>query len=494
MINLHVMHSWGGGLERWVQDYCRNDKGNTNLILKSIGEYGIPAKDIYLYDHIDSQVPIRSWKLDKPILATDPIHLEYRYIIEEIIKSFNINNIIVSSFIGHSLELLRTNIHKLIICHDFYPFCPMVFAYFKDNCQECDFSHLKKCFAENPVNFFPFTSAAEWMVVRQSLLNTLVQSQISLVIASPFMKNRLVSLDSRFSKIPIHSIPHGINSSQVLRTTKDNNLRVTKKRFHILVLGQLSVHKGENLFNQICDDLSQIADIYLLGCGEDGYKYSNKININVIPKYDRKNLGSIIDSLDIDIALLLSVWTETFSYTLSELMCMNLPTLATNVGSFQDRIQDGINGFLVNPNSSDLLEKIKFLLENPSLLVDVKNNLLSFRHKTIEEMVSEYQKFLNYQEIEMKEITIDSSSHHNLSVNDLYEEIKSFRNELEYIKLVQVEVLKNIDYKEFHHKRETTKIRQGLMLSKRFKIIRAIKNRFPRIWEYLRKILLKLGV
>ena len=34
------MHSWGGGLERWVEEYCRTDRTDENLVLKSVGAWG----------------------------------------------------------------------------------------------------------------------------------------------------------------------------------------------------------------------------------------------------------------------------------------------------------------------------------------------------------------------------------------------------------------------------------------------------------------------
>ncbi|NJR32050.1 MAG: hypothetical protein HC778_03250 [Chamaesiphon sp. CSU_1_12] len=43
-INLHVMHSWGGGLERWVKEYAQSDRRDTNFVLKSIGEHGTTSQ------------------------------------------------------------------------------------------------------------------------------------------------------------------------------------------------------------------------------------------------------------------------------------------------------------------------------------------------------------------------------------------------------------------------------------------------------------------
>ncbi|MDH5265437.1 MAG: hypothetical protein OEX21_11870, partial [Betaproteobacteria bacterium] len=66
-VQLHVMHYWGGGLDKWVHDFSRADAAHTNLILASyrIGEEG--GQRIVLYADPDSRVPIRTWDIARPI-------------------------------------------------------------------------------------------------------------------------------------------------------------------------------------------------------------------------------------------------------------------------------------------------------------------------------------------------------------------------------------------------------------------------------------------
>ncbi len=59
--------------------------------------------------------------------------------------------------------------------------------------------------------------------------------------------------------------------------------------------------------------------------------------------------------------MLLSIWPETFSYTLSELMRLGVPPVATRVGGFAERIIDGETGYLVEPTADDLVARLKQL-------------------------------------------------------------------------------------------------------------------------------------
>jgi glycosyltransferase involved in cell wall biosynthesis len=488
MINLHVMHSWGGGLERWVQDYCRADQRDTNFVLKSIGESGIPARKICLYQHIDDIVPIRIWHLDKPILATAVTHLEYRYILQEIIDVFHINNLLISSFIGHALELLQIDIRTMIICHDFYPFCPVIIAYFKKNCQECNFSHLKKCFTDNTTQFFPFTSAIEWMEIRNVFIDTVRRKQIQLIVPSPFMKNRLISLEPKLAEVPILVISHGILPLILSKPPTIAKVNSLKRKPRILILGDLPDHKGFELFSQICDQLGKTVDFYLLGCGDHGKLFEHKSHVKIIPRYQRSELPTMVDELDIDLGLLLSISTETFSYTLSELMLMGIPTLATNLGSFTDRIEDGANGFLVNPIAADVINKINFLVKHDHVLEAVRNNLLDLKYKSTQSMVLEYQEQLDISLPKIKQINItslDQTLPNSLNHDGLSQVLQLFQQELIDLKYSQAKLSNRLEQQEFYPNWNISK-KIHTPFSQRFKILKYIKYLFPSQWNSLR--------
>src|SRR5690606_21204224 len=48
-VQLHIAHSWGGGLGRWVEDYIEADNAHHNLVLRSIGVRGEFGQSIALY-------------------------------------------------------------------------------------------------------------------------------------------------------------------------------------------------------------------------------------------------------------------------------------------------------------------------------------------------------------------------------------------------------------------------------------------------------------
>jgi len=147
------------------------------------------------------------------------------------------------------------------------------------------------------------------------------------------------------------------------------------------------------LFKQIHEQLTEFAEILLVGCGIEAESL-RRPGVLVIPEYAREELPRILEEFQPDIGLLLSVVPETFSYTLQELLEMGIPPVATRIGSFEDRITDGINGFLCEPTASGVLACLHGLAENRESLATVHNHLCQTRFRTVAEMLEDYNNVL----------------------------------------------------------------------------------------------------
>lgn len=387
-VQLHVMHSWGGGIEKWVGDFCDADTNRKNLVLKSIGNWGAFGERLALYDHAHSDTPIKFWDLYFPIYATAISHYQYRQVIREILDDYNVDFIMISSFIGHSLDLFDIDRPITIIIHDYYPFCQAIYINYNGVCFNCTKSDLESCAKNNSLNrFFTNVSAMEWQKIRTNYIQKILERDIKLVIPTPSVRRHLVSLIPEFSDKQFSCIPHGA------RELDNINALSRRKEFgklRIIILGHLTEQKGLLLFDTMYKQILQIANIYLVGCGEDGRQYRGCEDIFIIERYQQAELTEILEQIRPDIGLLLSIWPETFSYTLSELMMSAIPILATNLGSFGDRIVDGETGFLCDPNPTSTLGKLRDINRNRALLHHVKKKLLSYRHNGLKEMVDEY--------------------------------------------------------------------------------------------------------
>ncbi|MEA5528545.1 glycosyltransferase [Dolichospermum sp. UHCC 0684] len=482
---LHIMHNWGGGLERWVQDYCRTDTSRKNIVLKSIGISGIPGQKLSLYQHIDDQNPIRVWSLTSSIFATSIYNLDYYFALEEIISDFNVSVIMISSFIGHSLDILNTGIKTIIICHDYYPFCPAINIYFEKICRECKLSHLQSCLVENQYNkFFPGISASEWILIRKIFIKLILDYKITLVVPSLSVKTNLILLEPKFGNVNFVVIPHGIEVED-LKSYQNKNLNqqktIIQEKLKILILGRLSIQKGLNLFKESYEEILKYADIILLGCGDNGILFTGTKGIEITAyNYSLNDLPRHIKKISPDIGLLLSVLPETFSYTLSELMLLGVPPLATKLGSFENRIIDELNGFLFLAEKNALIQKIKYLSENRNLILEVAKNLSQESHSNLQQMIDDYEKIItsNITEINNKNLT-DTSL-----VSVIQKQLEETQLKIQQIQL-DIEI-NNIIINNMRLKKHLR-----VPLSQKSKHFDYFKQNFFGIWEFIRRLAIK---
>src|SRR5271169_5433583 len=231
-VQLHIMHSWGGGSERWMSDFIRSDTAHSNIVLRSLGIPGISGQKLALFDNIEADSPAYVWDLAIPIHATSITHQEYLRILEKIIKEFRVNTILVSSVIGHSLDVLNTNLRTIVICHDYYPFCPAINIYFNGICSDCGSERLERCFEENTFNsFFPLALSSEWMQIRKSYVELVSHRNIKLIAATDSVRRHLTCLEKAFKDVDFRIIPHGINMMEcsqgaILETRQQGKLKI----------------------------------------------------------------------------------------------------------------------------------------------------------------------------------------------------------------------------------------------------------------------------
>ncbi|KGF73344.1 hypothetical protein DO97_21325 [Neosynechococcus sphagnicola sy1] len=133
----------------------------------------------------------------------------------------------------------------------------------------------------------------------------------------------------------------------------------------------------------------------MLGAGEAGQQFADIPGIHLVATdYAHADLTLWVRAIAPDLGLILSIVPETFSYTLSELAILRIPTLTTNLGSFTDRIHEGINGFRVSPDPTAVVAKLRTLSQQPQLLAQVTHHLEQTPHRSVAAMVQDYFQLL----------------------------------------------------------------------------------------------------
>jgi glycosyltransferase involved in cell wall biosynthesis len=386
-VQLHIMHFWGGGLDRWVRDFGRGDTERVNLVLATyrIGETG--GQRVVLYSDPAAMIPIRTWDIARPIRSSAPSAIEYRAILEQIVEEFEVEAIIVSSLIGHALDALTLARKTIVVCHDFYPICRAINPQFRGTCEHCTFDDLRECTRTNPLNrIFVGETDEEWQAMRSLFVEHVLARSIEIAVPSPWVAETLTRLEPRLAATRIRVIPHGMDLDAPPLAP-----RTPGARLRLVVLGRLSLQKGLELLRAACTGLEPYADVTLLGCGAAGMALGAECGWEAIERYELEELPERLRSAAPDAGLLASVVPETFSYTLSELWALGVPPIASALGSFKERITDGVDGFLFEPNAASLVDAVRALHAEPGRLAAAARAIAARpRARSVAEMVADY--------------------------------------------------------------------------------------------------------
>ena len=128
---LHVLHGWGGGAQRFVEDLAQGDAARHHLVLMARGDSQSRrhGETLELYANL-RQPPLRRWPLAAPIAHSAGTSPEYRAHFDTVLRDFGVGAVLVSSLIGHSLDALRSGLPTAVVTHDYYPLWPRLHADF----------------------------------------------------------------------------------------------------------------------------------------------------------------------------------------------------------------------------------------------------------------------------------------------------------------------------------------------------------------------------
>lgn len=126
-----------------------------------------------------------------------------------------------------------------------------------------------------------------------------------------------------------------------------------KGRYTVALLGGLSWEKG---FGRL-RDLAALAevrnsplDFVVIGPTADDAVFSASPNVRIHGLYQPGDTQSLLEKYRPDTVLFLSVWPETWCYTLSESLKHRLTVVAPRLGAFEDRLTGRVGATLFDPS------------------------------------------------------------------------------------------------------------------------------------------------
>ncbi len=373
-VTLHIAHHWGGGVARWIDDILAGDDHGHHLVLAARGHTDgkVHGQRLCLYAAGATRGLIGEWVLTPAIAATASAHDHYRQIVQQVIERYGIGRIIVSSLIGHSLDALQTGLPTLQVLHDYYPAWP-VLEHDPLAFDSGDGIDLAGALAANGAGLlFERTDAAFWQDLAQQWLQVTAEHGVHLIAPTDQVRRRWCRLmGEELERIDI--VPHGFrgwpDAPNIQSAARPDG------RLNLVVVGRLTPGKGLGLLEQALPQLREIAHITLVGCGHHGMRLFGQAGVDILLDFKREALPNLIATIRPQAALFLSTVAETWNYVLSETRSLGLVPIATRTGSFIERIRDGHDGLLFEPDASPLVDCLTRLHRDQNQLAKLAENM-----------------------------------------------------------------------------------------------------------------------
>ena len=263
----------------------------------------------------------------------------------------------------------------------------------------------------------------------------------SVIVPSKDTKTRIKKV---YSDIKIDIIEHGVDliKSDYIPSLDD-------EEFNVAFVGVMAKHKGGQILeNLVKKNKFSKVKFHLFGLSESDYLKHNKSNYIFHGKYKREELPDLLKKSKINLICSLSVWPETYSYTLTEEIASGVPVLSFDIGAVSERIHKYKFGWTIDlTNSEDIIiNKIAEIKDNKEEYLTVLDNIQKYKIRSTREMTEIYKDIyyeekiceLNSDNIESLRILLKNSFNKNINISSV--EAEQIMNSLRWKLISKVKV------------------------------------------------------
>jgi len=375
-----------GGTVVHVYDLIDNlrDKMNFHVLYPKNGKFRVKS----FFENSTSDVVLGKVTSYENIMTHN---YEYRKVVEKVFDFINIDFVHVHHLMYQYFDIIdlinEKNIPYIVTLHDFYFVCP-TFVLLENNEKYCGDKEKPDCL--NCLKNLRNLDGDFIKTWRKLCHNTLKNAK--LVITPTNSAKEIV--EKYYKDVNIKTVEHGVEKIEYEYERIEN-----QEKKHIAFLGGINKIKGIDFLKNFIDEVNKPDSKYILHLfGSTSEEVLNKSNGNYIfhGKYDRENVVKILKENNIDIVVLLAIWPETYSYTLTESLMAKVPVLALDYGALAERILKYNYGWILDRdvNFEDILKKLNEIFENTE---DYKEKIKNIEKclsslKTVKQMCKEYEK------------------------------------------------------------------------------------------------------
>lgn len=350
-----------GGTEFHVKDIIEHTDEINPMVMF------VKNQEIVFQVFLDKEIITLNFAMESMIYDFTQSSYSYNRIVEQLIDYFRVEGIHIHHLKTHTLDLLeiaeKREIPVFITLHDFYCICPKIKLLNQDNiyckdirnqdmCREC----LKKAFGYNKTNL------TQWNKKMYAVLTKAEKVYVPSNSAKEIFKDYYEKALGEFN-IDITVVEHGVEVKRIEKSCSQNS------KFRVAFIGGICPEKGSKLINEvICKYTGEDIEWHVFGnIGDQTLNLLEKENLIKHGRYERTEIEAKLNEYNIDLVCVLSIWPETYSYTISESVIAQIPILTMDIGALGERIRNYDCGWLLpyNATGNEILEAIKAIQKNP---------------------------------------------------------------------------------------------------------------------------------
>ncbi|HVW27492.1 MAG TPA: glycosyltransferase [Polyangiaceae bacterium] len=293
-------------------------------------------------------------------------HAEALAVVTEVLSLFRIGWVHVHHLMSLPLSigelLVERGVPYLVTVHDFYPVCPsfnLLDVRTNTRCcpvSACDGERMEGCqralFAKlgEPLPDEPVRFVAEHRRAFQALLDGATR----VLFPSPSAAHH-TSQVLDFTRVRVEIAPHGVDLPNI-REARADVTPAPQAPLRVALIGQIAyASKGAEAYLELVARLTGSPIEWHLFGRTDLFGFDQRLDalgaaIRVVRHgpYRRDEIAGELRKAKVDLGVLLPIWPETYSYTLTELLAARVPVVARRIGALGDRLDGAPYGVLVD--------------------------------------------------------------------------------------------------------------------------------------------------
>ncbi|MGO5543207.1 glycosyltransferase [Blautia sp. HCP3S3_H10_1] len=171
------------------------------------------------------------------------------------------------------------------------------------------------------------------------------------------------------------------------------NRKLKKKKLRVAFIGGLDVSKGSGVVYDIVKKGSKDVQWYTFGTiGDEKLENLKQDNYVSLGTYNQKDLPALLKMHEIDVIGILSIWPETYSYTMSEAILNGIPVIVSDIGALGERQKKLNAGWTVSVDNivEDFVKVTNNILNDMQGLEEIKKRVCNINLKTLTQMNKDY--------------------------------------------------------------------------------------------------------